>query len=94
MPIYGGHRGTHLLLPRIHGCWRRGSLPSWKCSRVRVGLTSELNCLSGSVFSILVDRLDIGCVDNEAEVGRASRLLSFEPQIRRGRQVRCGAIPL
>jgi hypothetical protein len=77
MPTYGGHRGAYLLLPRIHGCWRRGSLPSWKCSRVRVGLTSELDRLSGSVFSIPVDRLDISCVDNQAEVGRAGGLVSF-----------------
>ncbi len=57
------------------------------------GSQVSFNCLSGSVFSILVDRLDIGCVDNEAEVGRAGCLLSSAPQIRRGRQVRCGAIP-
>src|SRR3954447_18097569 len=84
MPTYGAHRGTHLLLSRVHGGWRCRRLPSWKCCRVRVGFTGEPDRLSRALFSIFVDRVGMCRLGYQTEISRPGTVLIFTPQIAEG----------
>src|SRR5262245_65114609 len=70
----GGHRESHLLLCRLHGCRRRRSLFAWAFHRVRMGLTCEPHRISRPLFSFSVDVLGTRCVDYQTKIRAAARV--------------------
>jgi len=70
----GGHRESHLLLCRLHGCRRLRGLFAWAFHRVRMGLTCEPHRISRPLFSFSVDVLGTRCVDYQTKIRAAARV--------------------
>src|SRR5262245_56517713 len=70
----GGHRESHLLLCRLHGCRRLRGLFAWAFHRVRMGLTCEPHRISRPLFSFSMDVLGTRCVDYQTKIRAAARV--------------------
>src|SRR5262245_60321660 len=70
----GGHRESHLLLCRLHGCRRLRSLFAWTLYRVRMGFICEPHRLPRPLFSFSVAVLGARCVDYQTKINAAGRV--------------------
>jgi hypothetical protein len=75
----GGHRESHLLLCRLHGCWRLRSLFAWAFHRVRMGFICEPRRLSRPLFSFSVAVLGARRVGYQTKISAAGRVADPRP---------------